>query len=1032
MQFLYEKIKNPKLFAEGRMEAHSDHRYFASFEEMIAGAEQFHASLNGLWYFSYAKNYRLTIPGFEKIEYDCRSWDTIRVPAHIQMEGYDAPQYANIQYPWDGREEVSHDSVPEQWNPVASYVKYFTVPAHMRGQRVFVSFQGVESGFALWVNGVYIGYSEDTFTPSEFELTEVLREGENKLAIQVFKWTSGSWLEDQDFFRFSGIFRDVYLFSMPKIHVYDLRVMTPISDSFDAANVDVTLKMTQMQGSVRARLRFGEKVIAEKEISLSDGTLREEKERNQDAVENTAKISLEVKSPRLWSAEKPNLYDLEIAVYDEQGTLMEVIPEKVGIRRFEMKGGLMLINGKRIVFKGVNRHEFSCESGRVVSREELIGDLNVMKKNNINAIRTCHYPNDSKFYRLCDEYGFYVIDETNMETHGTWDVVERGMRGEEYAVPSNHEEWQPALLDRANSMYQRDKNHPCVLIWSCGNESFGGDVIYEMSQFFRAHDPSRLVHYEGVFNDRRRSETSDMESQMYTPAAKIEKFLREHTDKPFICCEYTHAMGNSCGAMYKYTDLSDREPRYQGGFIWDFVDQSLRAKNRYGEEFQAYGGDFHDRPTDYNFSGDGILYGNRKGSPKLQSVKYNYQNFSMKVEDGKAEIWNKSLFTDTSEFVCVVTLQKDGEVKAEKTMETEVKPGEKKVYELPIKVPENPGEYALTVSFQLREKTAWADRGYEVAFGQGIFKREDAKADSREEAEMSQKAFSVVRGDYNIGVKGMGFEVLFSKLNGGMTSYRYNGKEMIEAIPKPNFWRAPTDNDMGNYMAARYGQWKLASLYVSHHSLHRPDIKLENPKVEQKEHSVIVTYTYYLPMSEELSCTVSYEVFPDGKIQTTMTYEPDERFGDMPEFGMILKMSADYDQITWYGMGPEETYSDRTQGAKLGIYHGSVEGQMAQYLVPQECGNKTGVRWAKVTDRRGRGMMFEADEMNFSALPYTPHELENAAHPYELPKVHYTVVRASLAQMGVGGDTSWGAKTHEEFLLDTSKKMVFTFSMKGI
>ena len=742
-------------------------------------------------------------------------------------------------------------------------------------------------------------------------------------------------------------------------------------------------------------------------------------------IKEEKKISFTVKNPKLWSAEKPNLYDLEIAVFDEEKNLMEVIPQKVGIRRFEMKDGIMMLNGKRIVFKGVNRHEFSCESGRVVSWDELIHDLKVMKRNNINAIRTCHYPNDSKIYHLCDEYGFYMIDETNMETHGTWDVVERGIREQEYAIPSDHEQWQEALLDRANSMYQRDKNHASVLIWSCGNESFGGKVIYEMSQFFRKIDPSRLVHYEGVFNDRRRSETSDMESQMYTSVVRIEKFLREHKEKPFICCEYTHAMGNSCGAMYKYTDLADREPRYQGGFIWDFVDQSLRAKDRYGEEFQAYGGDFHDRPTDYNFSGDGIVYGDREESPKLQSVKYNYQNFSVEIEDGRATIWNKNLFTNTSEYDCTVTLQKDGKVVKEETLQTDVEPGEKKSYELPFEIPKNPGEYAVTVSFLLKERTVWANRGYEVAFGQGIFKRECAKKEVRE-------PFCVVLGDYNIGVKGMGFEVLFSKLNGGLASYRYNGKEMIEAIPRPNFWRAPTDNDTGNRMAARYGQWKLASLYASHQSLRKGDVKMENPRVEQKEHSIAVTYTYYLPMSEELSCTVSYEVFGDGKIQTTMIYEPDERFGDMPEFGMIMKLSVDYDQITWYGMGPEETYSDRVQGAKLGIYHGSVKEQMARYLVPQECGNKTGVRWAKVTDRRGRGMMFEGDGMNFSALPYTPHELENAAHAYELPKIHYTVIRASLGQMGVGGDNSWGAKTHEDFLLDVSKKMVFRFSMKGI
>lgn len=1009
MQFLYEKIKDPQCFSEGRMEAHSDHHYFSGLEEMREGRETFRFSLNGLWNFAYAKNDSLVIPGFEKLEYDCTSWDTIRVPAHIQTEGYDRPHYANTQYPWDGREDVRQGDAPRQFNPVGSYVKYFTVPEHMKGRRLFLSFQGVESGFAVWLNGTYIGYAEDSFTPSEFELTEALREGENKLAVQVFKWTSGSWLEDQDFFRFSGIFRDVYLFVMPELHVYDLKITTQLLDSLDEACVDVAMKMTGIEGTARLCLCRDGETVAETSTALEEET----------------KVCLKIKNPQLWSAEQPNLYDLVITVWNKDSGVEEVVPYKIGIRRFELKDGLMLLNGKRIVFKGVNRHEFSCESGRVVSEEELVRDLKLMKKHNINAIRTCHYPNDSKFYRLCDAYGFYVIDETNMETHGTWDMVVRGIHGSEYALPSDRKEWLGALLDRAESMYQRDKNHPSVLIWSCGNESYGGEVIWEMSNLFRRRDSSRLVHYEGVFNDRRRNETSDIESQMYTSAAKIEKFLSEHKEKPFICCEYTHAMGNSCGGMYKYTDLTDREPRYQGGFIWDFVDQSLRKKDRYGREFQAYGGDFDDRPTDYNFSGNGIVYGDRTGSPKLQVVKYNYQNIAVEVREEEFEIWNKNLFTDTSEYDCFVTLQKDGREIEEKRIEAPVKAGEKQIFRNPIRIPKQPGEYAVTVSFRLKRDAIWADRGYEVAFGQGIFSKKNREIEVRE-------PLSVIMGDYNIGAKGMGFEVLFSKLNGGLVSYRYNGTEMIKAIPKPNFWRAPTDNDTGNKMAARYGQWKLASLYASHQSLNHPVTAFENPRVEKTEHSVTVTYTYYLPMAEEISCTVSYEVFGDGSIRVTLSYDPVEKFGDMPEFGVIMKMDADYDQITWYGMGPEETYSDRTQGAKLGIYKGSVKDQMAQYLVPQECGNKTGVRWAKVTDRRGRGLLFEGEEMNFSALPYTPHELENAAHPYELPEVHYTVVRASLGEMGVGGDDSWGAKTHEEFLLDVSKKMVFTFKMRGI
>ena len=598
-QFDYAMVKDPEYFRDGRLDAHSDHVYYASEEEAVDRETSYRESLNGLWKFQYARNYESAIPGFEAEEYNCKDWEDIYVPAHIQMEGYDVPQYANVQYPWEGHEEINPGEIPTHFNPTASYVKYFTVPEQMQGKRLFISFQGAESGLALWLNGKFVGYSEDSFTPSEFELTEYVKEGENKLAAQVFKWTASSWCEDQDFYRFSGIYRDVYLYTVPEVHVNDLRIRAIPDVSLASADFELTTK-TWGKGQLKIVLSKEGNVVLEDVKEISD--------------EDT--FSWKVDAPVLWSAEDPQLYDLELTVSDENGNVQEIIPQKVGFRRFEMKDGIMTLNGKRIVFKGVNRHEFSSVTGRHVSEEELRKDLTTMKLNNINAIRTCHYPDMSKIYELCDEYGLYMIDETNLESHGSWDVAEM-TKDFTYTVPYNKPEWLGMMLDRANSMYQRDKNHPAILIWSCGNESFGGKDIFEMSQLFRSEDPTRLVHYEGVFHDRSYNDTSDMESQMYPSVEAIKEFLAKDNSKPFICCEYTHAMGNSCGAMHKYTDLTDTEPKYQGGFIWDYIDQSIYKKDRYGKEFQAYGGDFGERPTDYNFSGNGIAYGgDREASPE--------------------------------------------------------------------------------------------------------------------------------------------------------------------------------------------------------------------------------------------------------------------------------------------------------------------------------------------------------------------------------------------------------------------------------
>ena len=1019
-------IKNPEIFEQNRLAAHSDYVCYKNELEKIKGKSSLRYDMNGLWKFAYAKNQSLAPCGFEAADYDCKSWDEIRVPAHIQMEGYDVPIYTNTTYPWEADESIKPGEVPEIFNPVASYVKYFTIPENMKNKRVCISFQGVESGFALWLNGHYVGYSEDTFDPSDFELTDYIVEGENKLAVRVWKWTSSSWCEDQDFYRFSGIFRDVFLYAVPCAHVEDLSVVPTLNDTFDEGTLSVSIKADgdgiasvklyelgdlSVEKYDRAKL-----LLEEFDIELRDKELCED--------------SCNVKNPLLWSAEKPNLYEVKIIVKDSHGNETEFISQLAGFRRFEMVDGLMKLNGKRIVFKGVNRHEFSSVTGRVPNRDEVIKDIVTMKKNNINAIRTSHYPDDSMLYELCDIYGIYMIAENNLESHGTWEAYNKGYVDLDFVVPKDKPQWREMMLDRANSCYQRDKNHPAILIWSCGNESFGGKTIYEMSQLFRQLDKHRLVHYEGVFNDRSYNDTSDMESQMYTPVAGIEKFLAEHPEKPFICCEYTHAMGNSCGAMHKYTELSDREPRYQGGFIWDYIDQSIYKKDRYGKWFLTYGGDFGDRPTDGDFSGNGICYGGeREASPKMQEVKFNYQNISVDFDsDYIFTVTNKNLFVNTSVFDAFAILLADGEEVYRTKLQVSVPPMERASYEVPVTLKNSmidvEKEYCIVVSFVLKENTIWEKAGYEIAFGQHMIKKPVSEYSC-------DKSVELVVGNGNILVRGENFKALFSRMNLGMVSYVYGGVEMLpNTIPLPNFWRTPTNNDSGNMMPQRYAQWKIASMYVTTRENQR--FADTSPRVEKNDNNIAITYTYFMPTTPQSSCEVTYRVFGDGTIETTLSYDPVKELGDMPEFGMMFKLDADYDTVKWYGLGPQETYADRQHGGKYGVYDNKVADNIAEYLVPQESGNKCSVRYARVMDKKGRGMLFFGDELSFSALPYTPHELENAAHHFELPPVHYTVVRVAKKQMGVGGDDSWGSHTHPEYLLDASEKMEFTFCFRGI
>ena len=1015
MDFDYSRLRDPEYFRENRLDAHSDHTFYPTREALEAGENEWKLSLNGSWKFFYALNNDQVIPGFEAAEYNCRPWADIPVPAHVQMEGYGVPQYCNTEYPWDGHESLRPGQIPEEFNPVACYAKYFYLPEQMKGKRIFLCFEGAESCLALWVNGKYVGFAEDSFTPDEFEITDYLVEGENKLACRVYRWCAGSWAEDQDFMRFSGIFRDVYLYAIPDVHIRDLKIKTLLDDAYVNAELEISLQAdADEQWSARFELKDGALTVLTAECT-SRGDYTAQK-----------KLLLPVTNPEKWSSEHPKLYDLYIEVFDASGALQEVVRQRVGFRKFEMKNGIMCLNGQRIVFKGVNRHDFCAETGRAVPPEKIRRDLLNMKRLNINAVRTSHYPDTACLYSLCDELGLYVIAENNMETHGMWEVASR-KNDISLALPGDRAEWRAMMLDRVRSTFELYKNHASVIIWSCGNESLGGSVIYDMSMLFRTLDDTRLVHYEGTAHDRRFNGTTDMESQMYTPVTKIKEYLAQHRERPFILCEYTHAMGNSNGAMHKYTEYAYQEPLYQGGFIWDYIDQAIFSRNRYGKKVYLYGGDMGDIPNDGNFSGDGIAFADGSLSPKVQEVKYNYQNIAAEVSGAEVKIINRSMFASTAEYSCIAALARDGVEIASAVLETDVPPLSERIYPLPFAEQARPGEYAVTLSFRLREDTPWADAGFEVAFAQGVY---------RVEGELSPKRFAplqITQGDWNLGVKGDGFEAFFSYISGGLVSYKCAGTELLKGQPMPNFWRAPNDNDRGNFMPQRYAQWKLASLYASHRF--SPELEARNAAQAVKineDGSVSFTLAYALPTAPQSECTVRYTVTPSGKIDVKLQYVPVEGLSPMPEFGMLFKLDADYDRIRFYGLGPDENYCDRHEGARLGIWETTAEENLSRYLKPQECGNRTGVRWAEVTNAKGRGLRFSGNAMEFSALPHSPHELEYAMHMDELPPVFYTYVRCALKQMGVAGDDSWGARTHEEYLLDVSAPMEFCFSIEGI
>ncbi|MCZ8521796.1 MULTISPECIES: glycoside hydrolase family 2 TIM barrel-domain containing protein [Paenibacillus] len=1019
---------NPDVYEINRMKAHAILMPYDTVEEALAGKRteaRRYRSLNGEWKFSFAENPEKRVADFYRTDYDVSSWDTIPVPSHWQLQGYDYPQYTNIRYPWEKTEELKAPFAPTKYNPVGSYVRTFDIPEEWKDEPVYISFQGVESAFYVWVNGDLVGYSEDTFTPAEFDLTPYLVPGENRLAVEVYRWCDASWLEDQDFWRMSGIFRDVYLYSTPAAHLYDFFAVPQLSEDYTSARLSIEATLVNYASAYQGQAVVEAQLYDAAQQPVWGEPLRVE-ERLDGAAEKGLHLTGEVQAPLLWSAEQPNLYTLVLSLRGDNGGLLETVSCRVGFRRFALEDGLMKINGQRIVFKGVNRHEFSCDRGRAVTAEDMLQDILLMKRHNINAVRTSHYPNHPLWYDLCDEYGLYVIDETNLETHGSW---EYGQTTEGDTVPGSKPEWTGAVLDRANSMLQRDKNHPAVIIWSLGNESFGGDNFIKMHDFLKAADPSRLVHYEGVFHWRASEAASDMESHMYTRPDRVEEYALQWPKKPFILCEYSHAMGNSCGNLKKYTDLTDKYPVLQGGFIWDWIDQSIRTKTEDGTEYFAYGGDFGEPLHDGNFCGNGLIFADRTVSPKIHEVKACYQNVRFEAADlqeGRVTVHNGFLFTDLDEYRCVYQVLRSGTPVQEGEIALQLAPLETGEIAVPVELPKEAPrteEYLLNIALVLKESASWAEAGHEVAFGQFRLPVAAAAEGAAKPAAGTPAPLALDETGEEIAVSGGSFRLAFDKRTGSLFSYRFQGTELLSGGLAPNFWRAYTDNDKGNKLHERSAVWRTAGAERTLTGLH----------AELRGSVAHIRAAYLLPTGGEGSaCMVTYTVRPDGEVEVGLELSPGADLPEIPEIGTMLVMDGSFGELAWYGRGPHENYWDRSAGARLGLYRGRVADQFVPYLRPQECGNKTGVRYATVTNEAGIGLRIAGiPELELNALPYTPAELEENDHVYKLPESSRTVLRINYKQMGVGGDDSWGSKTHPEYTLFANRTYAYRFTLQG-
>ncbi|MDA8020631.1 MAG: DUF4981 domain-containing protein [Thermoanaerobaculia bacterium] len=995
-----EHWEDPEVFAIHRERAHSTYIPYASRDQALAGDvadSSYYRSLNGPWRFHWVRRPADRPVDFFAEDYDDRAWVTLDVPMNWELAGHGVPHYVNA-----GMLDGPPGAIDPDYNPVGSYRKRFVVPETWSGMQVFVHFASVGSAMYLWVNGQQVGYSQGSKVPTEFDITPYVRQGENVLAVEVYRWSDGSYLEDVDFWRLSGIERDVFLFATPQVHIRDF---------FLEAGLDSAYEDGLFRGELAVRNSGQQTQGVQIEVELLDergaSLYRERKGLAvPEAREESLSFRHQLAAPRRWTAETPNLYTVVMTLYDDAEEVQQVLTHRVGFRTVEMKDGLLLVNGVPVLLKGVNRHEHNPERGRHMPEALMIEDLRLMKQLNINAMRTSHYPNDPRWYQLADEYGIYLVDEAFVESNGTSFAPDQTLAGKP--------EWKAAHLDRTRRMVERDKNHASVIMWSLGNEAGDGANFEATYAWTKERDPSRPVLYEMA--DLRPH--TDVFFPMYARPYTLANYAREPRDRPLILSEYAHAMGNSVGNLVDYWDLIYASDQLQGGFIWDWVDQGFPIE-RDGHTFWGYGGDFG--AADYrnggNFCINGLIAPDRTLNPHSWEVKKVYQPVGTRLEDwetGTIEITNRNDFTSLDAYVLEWTLKADDEILAEGERRDLATPShESQLLELsvPAIVPEPGVEYFLEVRYKTESSAPLVPAGSLVAWDQfalpiGIEKtaidvRKTAKITREREAERL-----VLRGEAR------DFELTFDLTGGTIASYKYRGVELIREGPVPNFWRPPTDNDYGNDMPQRQGVWR-------HAGRDRTVRRVEHWQNSDRDVEIYVTSILPAGQSKHVA---KYHVFGNGEVVITNTLTPgDIDLPDLPKFGMTLTMPPTFDQVQWYGRGPHESYSDRKTGAAVGVHDQKVADMYYPYIRPQENGNRADVRWVTLRNAEGLGLLAVGDSLlNISALSYADEDLDEGdrktyRHVYDLQPRDQIYVDLDSQQMGLGGDTSWGAVIHPQY-----------------
>lgn len=962
-------------------------------------------SLDGTWKFLFSKNNELCPKDFYKPGYTPRKWSKIEVPGSWELQGFDAPIYTDTRYPFPANPPY----VPTDYNPVGAYLRDFTVPAGWEGMDIFLDFEGVESAYYVWVNGELAGYAEDSRLPSHFNISKLLKKGKNTLAVKVFRYSDGSYLEGQDYWKYSGIERSVYLYARPQSRVKDFQMTSELINGYKDGELKLNVLLHQPKAGETVEIKVlddGKTIFNQKKtVASANDTLFSEKQIFPHA--------------RPWNAETPNTYTLVVSTFDAQGKPLESFTHLFGFRTVEMTNGMQLINGQAVLFKGVNRHEHDQHKGRTITVASMIQDIQLMKQFNLNGVRNCHYPNNYPWYELCTEYGLYMVDEANIESHGMMDHKDGTL--------ANYPDWELPFMQRMGRMIARDRNCSAIVTWSLGNESGYGKHFETIYNYTKKIDPTRSVQYEGGGYDGK----SDIYCPMYARIWSLRRHINQRDARPMIMCEYAHAMGNSVGNLQDYWDLIYKYDQLQGGFIWDWVDATFAIKDKNNRDIAAFGGDmgFVGVVNDSNFCANGLVAADRTPHPHIYEVKkvYQYIHFEpLAFTANKVKVTNWHDFIGLEGYLLRWTVECDGKTVQSGEMDFPViAPRSSANIELPLKaLPADGKEYFLTLRAFTKNEAPLVPKGHEVAIEQWLLPSNG----TAQPAQPVNGTLTVDRSNDALTLKGNNFQIAFSTQSGEMTELNYNGKNLIKEGLQPNFWRALTDNDIPNGHIVRCATWKTAGR----------DAKLQNIEVTEGQQMATVIATYRME-AQDATLQNTYNIRPNGAVQVSMHFIPGKKaLNEMPRLGMRMILPAEYEMMTWLGRGPQENYADRKTGALVGLYNATVWEQFHPYVRAQETANHCDVRWVALRNAAGEGLLVIGEEpLSVSAwnfpiedIGYRPSQVERR-HGGSIVKKDMVWLNIDHKQMGVGGDNTWGAQVHPEYTI-TPQEWQYSFTLQPL